>query len=120
MPIKLSHLASDRRTCTITVGDETVTVTYRPGGVTPELEDELRDCAADQRGGAALVALLSHCLVEWDVLDDDGRPLAPTPKNLRRLPTVFLGQVAQAITDDLRPNPPSGGSFAIGSPRTGS
>ncbi|MBX6770884.1 MAG: hypothetical protein IRY83_04110 [Chloroflexi bacterium] len=115
MPVRLSHLAQDRRTCTLRVGDETVTITYRPGGVTPELEDQLREYTADQRGGAAMVALLAHCLVEWDVLDEDGEPLAPTAENLRRLPTVFLVRVAQAITDDLRPNLQSAGASGAGS-----
>lgn len=115
MPVRLSHLARDKRTCTVAVGDESVTVVYRPSAITPELEDQLREYAADQRGGAALVALLAQCLVEWDVLDDTGTPLQPTTENLRRLPIAFLGQVVQALMEDLRPNPPRGGSFADGS-----
>lgn len=115
MPIRLSHILQDRRTCMLQVGDETVTVSYRPGSVTPDLEDELREYVADQRGGAALVALLAHCLVEWDVLDDRGKPLAPTAENLRRLPTVFLALVVQTIMEDMRPNGLSGGTSAAGS-----
>jgi hypothetical protein len=115
MPVRLSHLAQDRRTCTIQVGDDTVTVTYRPGGVTPELEDQLRTCLTEQRGGAALVALLTHCLVEWDVVDDRGAMIPPTASRLRQLPTLFLSRVAQAILEDLRPNAASGGTSAAGS-----
>lgn len=114
MPVTLRHLAADRRTCRLAVGDDTLTITYRPSGITPELEDQLREYTADQRGGAALVALLEHCLIEWDLLDDRGKPIPPMAENLRRLPTVFLGQVVQALMEDLRPNPPSEGSFGGG------
>ncbi len=115
MPIRISNLVRDRRMVTIPIDDETVTITYRPGGFTPETEDRLRTFADDQRGGAALVALLADCLIDWDVLDDDGKPLRPTAENLRRLPMVFLSQVAQAIAEDMRPNLSSAGNSGAGS-----
>ena len=114
MPVRISNLVRDRRTVTIPIDDDVVTITYRPGGFTPETEDRLRQYADDQRGGAALVALLADCLIEWDLVDDDGRPLKPTAENLRRLPTVFLSQVAQAIAEDMRPNLPIAGSSGAG------
>ncbi|HXF08989.1 MAG TPA: hypothetical protein VNK45_10800 [Candidatus Acidoferrales bacterium] len=114
MPVKLSQLTADRRACRLAVGDDTLTITYRPSGITPELEDQLREYTTDQRGGAALVTLLAHCLIEWDLLDDRGKPISPTAEHLRRLPTVFLGRVMQAIMEDLRPNSPNAGSFAAG------
>ncbi len=58
MPVTLEHLSRDRRTVTVDFGGETLTVTYRPSGFTPELEEKIREYAADQRGGPALVALL--------------------------------------------------------------
>ncbi len=115
MPVRIGNLVRDRRTVTIPIDDETITITYRPGGFTPDTEDRLREYADDQRGGAALVAMLADVLVEWDVLDDDGKPLRPTAENLRRLPTMFLGQVAQVIAEDMRPNPQSAGVSGAGS-----
>lgn len=114
MPVRVGNLVRDRRTVNIPVGDDTLTITYKPSGITPETEDRLREYAADQRGGAMLVTLLADCLVEWDLLDDRGKPLPVKADSLRQLPTVFLAQVAQAITEDMRPNPPSAGGSGAG------
>jgi len=115
MPVSITHLVRDRRTVTVPVGDEHLTITYRPGGVTAETEARLRQYADDQRGGAALVALLTDCLVEWDLLDEAGKPLPINAKVLSSLPTLFLNQVVQTITEDMRPNLSSGGVSAAGS-----
>lgn len=120
MPVSIAHLVQDRRTITVPVGDESLTITYRPGGFTPETEARLRQYADDQRGGAALVALLADCLVEWDLVDEKGKPLPINAKTLSGLPVLFLTQLAQAITEDMRPNLPSAGDSGAGSqPRAG-
>ena len=115
MPVSITHLVRDRRTVTVPVGDESLTVTYRPSGFTTETETRLRQYADDQRGGAALVALLTDCLVEWDLLDEAGKPLPINAKVLSGLPTLFLVQVVRAITEDMRPNPLSAGGSGAGS-----
>ena len=112
--MRLSDLAKDRRTVTVTVNGGTVSVTYRPGGITPQSEDALRELIAEQRAGASLVAMLSGILVEWDLQDDEGQPYPMDAESLRRLPTVFLSAIAEGISADLRPNQPSGGSSAAG------
>jgi len=119
MPVRVGNLVRDRRTVTMPIGDESLTITYQPSGITPDTEDKLREYAADQRGGAMLVALLVDCLVEWDLLDDRGKPLPITADSLRKLPTIFLAQVAQAITEDMRPNLPSAGTSGAGSLQMG-
>ena len=115
MPVSISHLVRDRRTVTIPIGDESLMVTYRPSGFTSETEARLRQYANNQRGGAALVALLVDTLVEWDLLDESGKPLPINVKTLNGLPTLFLGQVVQAISKDMRPNLPSAGGSGAGS-----
>lgn len=114
MPIRLSDLSTNRRTVRLDVGDETVAVTYDSGRFTPELEDEIRELTADERNGAAIVALLSRCVLDWDILDDSGKPLKPTKDNLRRLPLAFLAKLASAIAEDVRPDPTKGGSSGGG------
>ncbi len=114
MGVRISSLVANKRTITISVGDNALNITYRPGGITPETEDRLRGYADEQRGGAALVALLADCLVEWDLLDDKGKPLPVNVETLRRLPVVFLGRIATAMTEDMRPNSTSGGNSAAG------
>lgn len=115
--VRLSELARNRRTVEVPVGDgdDVVKITYRPGGITPQTEERLHKAIDEQRGGAALVALFADCLIEWDIVDDDGQPLPVTEETLRHLPTVFLAQMAQAITEDMRPNPRSAGSSGAGS-----
>ncbi len=112
--MRIGNLVRDRKTVTVQVGDGTVQVTFRPSGITPEIEDRLRDMIAEQRVGASFVALLSGILVEWDLQDDEGRPYPMDAESLRRLPTVFLYAVAQAVSAEMVPNPPSGGSSAAG------
>ncbi len=118
--MKISELMRDRRTVIIPVGDDDVAITYRPAGLTPETEENLTKYANDQRGGAALVAFLADCLVEWDITDDSGKPLPINTKTLSKLPIVFLGQVVSAISEDMRPNPPSAVTYGAGSKQTDS
>lgn len=113
-PISVSHLSQDRRTITVPVNDESLTITYRPGGLTPEVEDQLRELTDTQRGGATLVTFLLSCLVDWDLLDEEGRPLPISHKTLSRLPTLFLAQLVGAISQDMRPNLMSAGSSGAG------
>jgi hypothetical protein len=98
----------------VPVGGDVVNTIYRPGGITPEIEDKLQEYVGSQRGGAMLVTLLAGCLVEWDLLDDRGKALPVTAETLRRLPIAFLAQVARAITEDMRPNLMSGERSAAG------
>lgn len=110
--MRLSDLAKDRRTVTVTVSGGSVNVTYRPAGITPEVEDGLRAMIAEQRVGATLVAMLAGILVDWDLQDDDGAMYPIDADGLRRLPMQFLAAVAQAISGNIGPNPSSGGSSA--------
>ncbi|HLH22442.1 MAG TPA: hypothetical protein VK066_07950 [Chloroflexota bacterium] len=104
MALRLSHLAADRRTVQVPVGDEQLTVTYRPSGYTPLVEEEVaakRD--DDRRPAGPIVALLAGVLDAWDLQDDRGKPVPTTAESLRTLPTRFLGQVLTAIVEDMSP-----------------
>lgn len=114
MPVRISHLSADQRTIKIPWGDDAVIVTYRPSGISPAIEDRVREHMAAEKAGAMLVELLASCLVDWDLLDDNGRPLPTNKKALRELPTVFLTKVTTAITEDMSPNLMSGGTSAAG------
>jgi len=111
---RLSHLAQDRRTIKIDIGGETITATYRPSGLTPALEDQVRELIQNQRGGPALVSILAECIVEWDILDDKDKPIPPTEANIARMPTIILIRIVMALMEDLNPNLMSGGDSAAG------
>ncbi len=115
MPIRLSELMRDTRTVTLAVGEESLTVSYRPGGITPETEDRLEAFAQNQKVGASMIALLLDTLTGWDITDDKGKTLPVTEAQLRKLPLALLGQLVRAITEDMRPNALSGGISAASS-----
>lgn len=101
MPIRLSDLQKDERTCTVEYGGETCEVTYRPSGYTPLVESQLQDEAEAGKPGLALAGLLSKILIGWEVMD--GEKKVPTTYNsLVNLPEAFLVAVVNKITDDVQ------------------
>lgn len=113
MPITIGALLADRRTISLVIGEDTLNITYRPSGMTPESEERLDTFVREKKVGASLVALLLDVLVEWDLLGEDGKPLAVDAATLKKLPLSFLGLLVSEIGKDLRPNLMSvGGSDA--------
>lgn len=115
MPIRVSNLSANTKSVAIDIDGETLNITYRPSGMTPETEDRLHAMAAEKRGGASLIALLVDVLASWDLLGDDDQPYPISVESLSRLPTLFLSRVAEGIMRDIAPNLPSGGVSAAGS-----
>lgn len=99
---KISSLLAE--TVTIPVPDLGLTVTYRPGLLTPEMHDKTIDWLAEKRQPAAAARNLAVTLVSWDLTDDDGKPYPTDEKALRKLPVRIIFDVFSAIQDDLNPN----------------
>jgi len=114
MPVRIGKLSANTATVAVEIDGETLNVVYRPSGLTPETEDRLQEMVKEQRGGASLIVLLREILVSWDLLDDNDQPLPVDERTLRGLPITLLSRVAEAISDDMRPNPQSGGRSAAG------
>lgn len=115
MSVRVANLSANTKSVTIDIDGETLNITYRPSGMTPETEDRLHAMAAERRGGASLITLLVDVLASWDLLGNDERPYPITTESLAKLPTLFLSKVAEGIMQDIAPNPPSGGTSAAGS-----
>ena len=120
MPVTLSELFSDIRELTVSVGASELRLRYRISGITPEIEERFNQELAQSRNGRALVSFLSSVLVAWDLTDETGQALEPTPDVLVKLPVRFLAELAMAINQDIAPNPTSAGPSGAGSPRRAS
>lgn len=101
MSITLADIERDERTCVVTQDEETAEVVYRPSAYTPAIEDALQTAIETNRPASGVARLLSGLLISWDVLGEDGAPLATTPESLRDIPSAFLFKVINAITADM-------------------
>lgn len=102
--MKLSDLRANVRRLDVDYFGSTVSITYRPGELTPETEDALREAREQNRTTDALIELMVRALVGWDVTDDDGEPLPIAAETLRPFPTALLLHIMAAIQDDMVPN----------------
>jgi hypothetical protein len=100
-----------------TEGDDPLVITYRKGGLSPELAERL-----DAADGATPVAqlriladLVAGAVVAWNLTDDDGAPLPVGSAAISALDSSVLQMIAQAIQEAMRPDPLSGGSSNNGS-----
>lgn len=127
MPIQLSHLKSQRKQLTVSVvvdeSNEELFLAYNPGVIT---EDTLNDAqkAADTGDGSALNRLLSIIVKEWDLIDENGEPLAlidrvtgGPDKRLNTVPIPFKAMLLREIMEDVRGDPTMPASSSGGGSR---
>jgi hypothetical protein len=101
MPINLSDLKKDERTCTVDFGEESGEVTYRPSAYTPETEDAYQREIEKRRPSGGAADLVSRLVISWDVIDDHGEQVPVSLEILRGMPSEFLFSVIAAIIKDL-------------------
>jgi hypothetical protein len=115
MPIRLADLTKEARTVTKTFEgtEDTLTITYRPRAWTPSIHAALMEAINSGQTPEALVINLSTLVVEWDLLDDDGKPIPTTPESLRGVSLQVLNIAVETINADMLPDPtPNGNSDA--------
>ena len=103
--MKLSQVLGSTRTVSITLGDEALEVTYRPGAVTPASlarATAALDGATDERSSQLaaidlMVQFLGDVLVSWNLTDEDGTELPTNRETLQLLPIEALARVFAAI-----------------------
>jgi len=104
MAIKVSQLSSPKRTVEVTFGEEKMNVTYRPSCVTPQFLDDLQQ----PQQGEAIAVSIEKLVVEWDLLNEQGKKLPAKKAIVKTLPIAFLMAVIKAITEDTEvPKAPS-------------
>ena len=84
---------------------EVVWVDYRPGELTLEVSDELKAAVASGFESDVAYVMMSRVLSDWDLQDDEGRPLGVTEQAIKSVPLTFIGLIMEAIQEDARPNP---------------
>ena len=116
MGIKLSSLKSERKTLAVSIGEEKLNVVYNPKAYTPEVEDAVADGFAQTgRQSRGIQSFITGLVLEWDLIDDDGTPIAPTADNLKHIPIEIQGEVLSAIVDDMSPGKDSSETSDAGS-----
>jgi hypothetical protein len=99
MPISAKAQVEKRRTITLDVDGEPLTVTYRPYA-TKDHRDLMARAEADGSGGdVTMVAILAEVLIDWDMqtAPDDPTPYPTDAAHLEELPAEFIKAVWQGI-----------------------
>lgn len=116
MPISLLKTrrakTADTKTATVEFGDESMTIEYRIGALSPATLQALQDNSADDNERLfATVDFLAEVLGAWEVTDN-GATLPIDEATLASLPLDFLSAIANAIVVDVQvPKPSTSGSF---------
>lgn len=107
---------------------EKVEVHYRPGALTIEVSDRLREAANSGWDQDVVLVMLEPILVWWDLEDEieveneDGsisvetRNLGVTVEDIKKVPLNFLGLVLDQMNSESRPNPTMDETLEDGSP----
>lgn len=89
---------------TVKVEAYDMTVSYRPGALTPAEQDRIMDLMEKNRQGPAFAKIISRLVASWDLTGDDDQPYPVTEESLRDLPMDFLANVLNTLMDAQRPN----------------
>lgn len=93
--MKLANLKNRTKQISVEFAGETLTITYLPSRITPELA-----------GQEDISAALAEIIERWDLLDDDSEAYPISKETLEKLPVDFLAAVLAAIIGDAVPNVP--------------
>lgn len=106
---------------------EKLWVDYRPGELTLEINDRIKEAVIDGFEADVAEIVLTPLIVDWDVDEDILNPDTNEPtgeirhllpmQGIKKVPLSFLGLVMQAIQDDAVPNAQRGATSADSSPQ---
>ena len=102
----LTALKAAFKTLAIDFSGVVLALTYDPNVITPRLEEEMKDAAAN--GDSTIkkfLDTLTKTIVTWDMTDDEGVPAPITVEYLMDTPDAVLSKISAAILGDMRPNP---------------
>jgi hypothetical protein len=110
--MRLSDIQAKQKPADVSVAfeDEEMTVTYNVHACTSAWWESV--------ASASLNEVLCAVLLEWEILDDEERPLAPSLELLKTLPFDFKNAVLDAIIDDMTGGKAPAGDSDDSSPPT--
>lgn len=119
---RLGHIIADRATVHVPLGNESMTVIYRPKKITPAFQEHIARAEGSTAVRDALYGPVASLVAEWDLTHDDGTPIDPSSvEALREVPSVVLFAVVKAVMEDMQAGPLLGGASNNGSsPRASS
>ncbi len=109
MGITLAQLVAERAEVTVPVGEDAVSVVYRPGRVTAEFAARLDTSSGDLQAFRDACEAIAEIIESWD-LEEDGAPYPATGEAIAALPIPFVGRIVRAIVEDVGPGEANGGS----------
>lgn len=110
MPITLAKIANNTAQVTLSVGEDSVTITYFPARITEKTVASLQmfmdaneSNLADSFAG--LNSILTTLIKDWDVYENEAQTIMfpIDASRLEELPIMFRLQVVSAIMRDVRP-----------------
>ena len=108
MPYIPSKRKQQTKVITVDFEGEPVQVAYRPAAMTPRFVNLIQSVQTDIE---SIADIIQRVIVWWDVLDEEGNRLAPTPENTLEFDLTFLSAVVNAVVEDMSP----GEATAVGS-----
>ncbi len=96
MPLDLTQLATNVADTTVTFGDSTVKVSYRPNVATPAAMKAITDGEDELE---PFLDFLSRLLVSWDIVSE-GAPVKTGAESLAAVPMPVLQRVMQGVLAD--------------------
>lgn len=108
MPISIADLVVGKRKLSVTFPEGTLNITYDPNKINVKSESEMIELRAEGRTLGSLAAQLANVIVEWDVVDDKGKPIAPTAEAIQSLGYSVMVFLNRKIAEDFYPDPLAG------------
>lgn len=105
MPLSLATIRRPTATAEMPYLEETLTIQWRPSGLTPEAQDVMASVAdkPPAQQTKAVIKVLTDVVGSWDLLDDRGKPIPVTVQNLAKLPLPFLWDVLNFLDSEASP-----------------
>lgn len=100
--MQIAELKRNKKTIEVELDEGVLSVVYRPGAYTAEIEMMLAE--AEKQPLSTMCRIVEKVVESWDLMD--GEVVFPVVfEALATLPAGFLLRVMQAIAEDMRPNP---------------